>query len=283
MAKKKAAKEEKGEETAAPAPGAADSQECLLEEELKKIEEKYRETREQVNELRKKHDEVKQKTADMHQESREFANYIEARREKRHQQVVSINDDQTKQLKDLDLEEARLQAEHEAEINRINGLIRDEDFKRIKLQDELQQMADLVLLKEQNDRKIQELNEQYEKMQIADAEMLQEMKIECLKKQKEHQAFAVSTSKEEQQKLNIEAKKMVVERTTAAKRENQDLRRRLTELIEEGKSIAKERKELEEQQRKIRAEVDYLKSIKKRKVPFGLPKTSLSDRPPFRY
>jgi hypothetical protein len=210
---------------------------------------------------------------------------------------VSINDDQAQQLKDLDLEEARLQAEHEAEINRINGLIRDEDFKRIKLQDELQQMADLVLLKEQNDRKIQasrflhplpnplfqELSEQYEKMQIADAEMLQEMKIECLKKQREHQAYAVSTSKEEHQKLNMEAKKMVVERTTAAKRENQELRRRLTELIEEGKSIAKERKELEEQQRKIRAEVDYLKSIKKRKVPFELPKTSLSDRPPFRY
>ena len=194
----------------APAPGVADSHECLLEEELKKervhllqsafvwfsnlvsanwnwsanincsflivkrrpikkIEEKYRETRERVNELRKKHDDVKQKTADMHHESREFANYIETRREKRwvskiiqaphpkirHQQVVSINDDQAQQLKDLDLEEARLQAEHEAEINRINGLIRDEDFKRIKLQDELQQMADLVLLKEQNDRKIQ--------------------------------------------------------------------------------------------------------------------------------
>ena len=68
---------------------------------------------------------------------------------------MSINDDQMKQLKDLDTEEARLQAEHEAEINRINGLIRDEEFKRIKLQDELQQMADLVLLKEQNDRKIQ--------------------------------------------------------------------------------------------------------------------------------
>lgn len=249
----------------------------------RKIEEKYRETREQVNELRKKHDDVKQKTADMHHESREFANYIETRREKRHQQVVSIHDDQTKQLKDLDSEEARLQAEHEVEINRINGLIRDEDFKRIKLQDELQQMADLVLLKEQNDRKIQELHEQYEKMQIADAEMLQEMKIECLKKQKHHQTFAVSTSKEEHQKLNMEAKKMVVDRTTAAKRENQELRRRLTELIEEGKSIAKERKELEEQQRKIRAEVDYLKSIKKRKVPFELPKTSLSDRPPFRY
>lgn len=50
---------------------------------IKKIEGKYRETREKVNELRKKHDDVKQKTADMHHESREFANYIETRREKR--------------------------------------------------------------------------------------------------------------------------------------------------------------------------------------------------------
>ena len=50
---------------------------------FKKIEGKYRETREKVNELRKKHDDVKQKTADMHHESREFANYIETRREKR--------------------------------------------------------------------------------------------------------------------------------------------------------------------------------------------------------
>ena len=73
----------------------------------------------------------------------------------RHQQIVSIHDDQARQLKELDDEEARLQAAHEAEINRINGLIRDEEFKRIKLQDELQSMADLVLLKEQNDRKIE--------------------------------------------------------------------------------------------------------------------------------
>lgn len=76
-------------------------------------------------------------------------------------------------------------------------------------------------------------------MQVEDAEMLQKMKIECLEKQREYQAYAVSTSKEEQQKLNMEAKKMVVERTTAAKRENQELRRRLTELIEEGKSLGK--------------------------------------------
>ncbi|CAG5090814.1 Oidioi.mRNA.OKI2018_I69.PAR.g12726.t1.cds [Oikopleura dioica] len=284
MAKKKGEKEEKGKkgEETAPDPGVVTSQECLLEEELKKIEEKYTITRAKVNELRKKHDEVKQKTAETHEEAREFANYIEAKREKRHQQIVSIHDDQARQLKELDDEEARLQAAHEAEINRINGLIRDEEFKRIKLQDELQSMADLVLLKEQNDRKIEELKEQYARMQVEDAEMLQKMKIECLEKQREYQAYAVSTSKEEQQKLNMEAKKMVVERTTAAKRENQELRRRLTELIEEGKSLAKERTELEEHQRKIRAEVDYLKSIKKRKVPFELPKTSLSDRPPFR-
>ena len=81
--------------------------------------------------------------------------FLQSKISPRHQQIVSIHDDQARQLKELDDEEARLQAAHEAEINRINGLIRDEDFKRIKLQDELQSMADLVLLKEQNDRKIE--------------------------------------------------------------------------------------------------------------------------------
>lgn len=262
MAKKKGG-DDKGKKVEETALTSTDSSEGLLEAELKRVEEKYKETRQRVNDLRKQHDDVKQKTINMHQEAREFAHYIEQKRTKRHEQVVTIHDDQERHLRELDEEEEKLQKEHQAEIEKINGLVRDEEFKRIKLHDELQQQAEVVLLKDKNDRQIEELNAKYAKMQVDDAENLQAMKIEWLDKQRDFIASAVATSKDEIQNLQVEAKKMVIERTLSAKKQNQDLRSRLVELIQEGKSLAKQKRSIEDQQRNVRAEIDYLKSIKR--------------------
>ena len=69
---------EKGKEL-----GRSESTE-LLENELKSVEEQYRKTREQVNRLREALEKNKQKTKETFHESKEFAEYIQNKRNKRY-------------------------------------------------------------------------------------------------------------------------------------------------------------------------------------------------------
>ena len=68
---------EKGKEL-----GRSESTE-LLENELKSVEEQYRKTREKVNKLREALEKNKQKTKETFHESKEFAEYIQNKRNKR--------------------------------------------------------------------------------------------------------------------------------------------------------------------------------------------------------
>ena len=77
----------------------------LLENELLNVEKKYKATREQVNALREELRLAKLKTKEIFTESREFSEYIDKKREKRHNQIISINDDQRSMLNKLDEQE----------------------------------------------------------------------------------------------------------------------------------------------------------------------------------
>lgn len=57
---------------------------------------------------------------------------------------------------------------------------------------------------------------------------------------------------------------MVLKRTETARKVNNDLRKNLVELVDEGKGLALQKRSVEEQQRKVKAELQYLKNVKKR-------------------
>jgi len=253
----------KGEE---PGPGReigrSDSTE-LLENELKQIETKYKVTRENVNRLRDELEKNKQRIKEIHGESKEFTEYIQKKRNKRHNQIVTINDEQKAKLDLLDQEDAKAQAAHEKRIEKLNEEIRKEEFRRKKLVDAVNQQSDAMRLKERNDQRIHELEEEYTVQQLKDAEHLQNMKSECLEAKRSFKLAAQESAKESQLKLDIEARKMVSERTDAARRLNRDLRQSLVQLVGEGKYLAQQKRLVEETQRKVKAEIQYLNSVKR--------------------
>ena len=152
-------------------------------------------------------------------------------------------------------------------------------------------------LKEKNDERIQELEREYQRCQLEDAERLQsrawkitdatrsnkniklwfkgnkyffnfwaqnqQLKSECLEAKKNFKLAAQESAKESQLKLDIEARKMVAERTDAARRLNRDLRQTLVKLVGEGKHLAHQKHVVEEQQRKVKAEIQYLYSVQR--------------------
>jgi len=232
----------------------------LLENELRQIEQKYKETREKVNTLRDQHLQAKNKTKDIQNQSKEFSEYIQHKRDKRHNQIISINDDQQNKLSKLDAEEAKAQSLHDERIRQIDSEIRAEEFRRTKLLDSLNKLSDVMRLKDKNDARILELEQDFSRIQIEDAEKLQQLKYACLEAKKDFEILTQESAKDAQSKLNIEARKMVAERTEAARRLNRDLRQKLVELVAQGKMLANRKRSVEEQQRKVKAEIQYLKS-----------------------
>jgi len=235
----------------------------LLENELVSVEKKYKTTREQVNELREELRLAKLKTKEIFTESREFSEYIDKKREKRHNQIISINDDQQNMLNKLDEQEKEAQAEHEKRMNELDRQIRDEEFRRMKLNDVLSSLSHIVRLKEQNDQRIAELEADYAQMKIDDAEKLQKLKVECLEAKRSFKLAAAESAKETQLKLHQDARNLLAEKTESHRRKNNDLRKILVNLVGEAKVLSKQKKAVEEQQRKVKADIQYLSSVKR--------------------
>jgi len=235
----------------------------LLENELLNVEKKYKATREQVNTLREELRLAKLKTKEIFTESREFSEYIDKKREKRHNQIISINDDQRSMLNKLDEQERLAQEEHENQMNDLDRQIRDEEFRRIKLNDVLSSLNHIVRLKEENDQRISELEAEYAQLKIDDAEKLQKLKVECLEAKRSFKLAAAESAKETQLKLHQDARNLLAEKTESHRRKNNELRKILVNLVGEAKHLSKQKKAVEEQQRKVKADIQFLSSVKR--------------------
>merc|ERR1712131_478378 len=221
--------------------------ETLLEAELKKVEDEYKATRQKVNDLRVQNHQLREKTQEIQEESKEYSQFIDKKREKRQNRIISVHDEQQATLKRLEDEEIRLAL-----------------FKRSGLKDQLMNLSDATALKDRNDRRIKELEEEYARRQVEDSEMLQNLKAKCLRSQKEFKMASQEAAKEAKTQLKIDAHRIIKERTTQARKTNKQLRDQLIKHIDETRVLAVQRKVLESQQRNLQAEIECLKSFQKR-------------------
>jgi DNA repair exonuclease SbcCD ATPase subunit len=145
-------------------------------EELKKVEDEYKATRQKVNDLRVQNHLLKEKTQEIQEESKEYSQFIDKKREKRQNRIISVNDDQQATLKRLEDDDKQAEREHQERMAKLDEEISLALFKRSGLKDQLMNLSDSTALKDRNDRRIKELEEEYARRQIEDSEMLQNLK-----------------------------------------------------------------------------------------------------------
>jgi len=259
---KKAAKEkEQKEEAKAP---EKTEKECQLEEELQRVEEAYRTTRARVNELRVQNHTLKDKSIDIQNEAKEYLTFIDKKRETSQNHIAHVHDDQKATLARLEREDAHAEEAHKERIAALNEEMRLALFKRSGLKDQLLNLSDAINLKEKNDKRINELHVELARKKVDDADMLQDMKAECLRAQKQFKMASQEAAREAKTQLKIDAHRIIKERTTTARKTNKQLREQLIKHIDETKVLAVQRKVLEAQCRDLQAEINCLKSFKRR-------------------
>lgn len=262
--KKDAKKGDKGEKKDEVKTVEKTEKETLLEAELKKVEGEYKATRQKVNELRVQNHQLKEKTQEIQEESKEYSQFIDKKREKRQNRIISVHDEQQATLKRLEDEDKQAEIEHQARMAKLDEEIRLTLFKRQGLKDQLMNLSDATNLKDKNDRRIKELEDEFSRRQVEDSEMLQNLKAKCLRSQKEFKLASQEAAKEAKTQLKIDAHRIIKERTTQARKTNKQLRDQLIKHIDETKVLAVQRKVLESQQRNLQAEIECLKSFQKR-------------------
>jgi len=262
--KKDAKKGDKGEKKDDVKTVEKTEKETLLEAELKKVEDEYKATRQKVNELRVQNHQLKEKTQEIQEESKEYSQFIDKKREKRQNRIISVHDEQQATLKRLEDEDKQAEIEHQARMAKLDEEIRLALFKRQGLKDQLMNLSDATNLKDKNDRRIKELEDEFARRQVEDSEMLQNLKAKCLRSQKEFKLASQEAAKEAKTQLKIDAHRIIKERTTQARKTNKQLRDQLIKHIDETKVLAVQRKVLESQQRNLQAEIECLKSFQKR-------------------
>lgn len=260
-AKKDAKKDDAKEEVK---PVEKTEKECQLEAELKKVEDEYKATREKVNELRVRNYMLKDKSVEIQEEAAEYLAFIDTKRQNRQSRIKAVNDQQQSTLNELEAEDARAEEEHQARLNQIHEEVRLALFKRSGLKDQLLNLSDAITLKEKNDKRIKELEAELARKKIEDAEMLQDMKAECLRAQKQFKMASQEAAKEAKTQLKVDAHKIIKERTATARKTNKQLRDQLIKHIDDTKVLGVQRKVLEAQCRDLQAEINCLKSFKRR-------------------
>jgi len=260
--KDKAGKDQKDEGK----PVEKSEKETRLEAELKKVEDEYTAAREKVNELRVQKHALKEKSSEIQEEQKEYSQFFDKMRENRQNRIISVNDEQQATLKSLEDDDTQAEAEHNARMDHIEEEIRLALFKRAGLKDQIlrENLSEVIALKERNDKRIEELREEFSRRQIEDSEMLQNMKAECLHAQKQFKMQSQLAAKEAKTQLKIDAHRIINERTTAARKTNRFLRDKVIKHIDETKVLAIQRKVLEAQQRDLKAEIQCLQSFRKK-------------------
>merc|ERR1712123_418973 len=239
--KKAAKKDEKKEEEK---PVEKSEKECQLEAELKKVEDEYKATREKVNELRLRNHMLKDKSVEIQDEAAEYLTFIDRKRQTRQSRITAVNDQQQSTLAELEEEDAGAEEKHQARLAQLHEENRLALFKRSGLKDQLLNLSDAITLKEKNDKRIKELERELAR--------------------KKFKMASQEAAKEAKTQLKVDAHKIIKERTATARKTNKQLRDQLIKHIDDTKVLGVQRKVLEAQCRDLQAEINCLKSFKRR-------------------
>lgn len=280
----KGAKEEKSEEVARPTePTGPSDREVYLRRELNNLTSELDRYKNKVDELRKENDVLQQEAKHIRVESHEYMSYMAKKTHKRQTMIVSLSDQNQKELNDIKLQMQQLLADYEEKKNALKATLLDKESQLTKARTEFHELAEYRELREDQLRKIKQLEREVLHMRGKHSETIQQLKSKFLQEKSEY----TNESDAKIQVLATESNKKAVrclnEHTTKIKHDNRSLRAELLELIRQSQVLNLHKQELENQKKQLLRETQYNEDIKRirgarqKKILERLEKTKLDD------
>nr|XP_039265015.1 coiled-coil domain-containing protein 166-like [Styela clava] len=262
---KKAAADEAPADDAenAKEPTGPTDREVYLKKELNHLTNDLERLKKQSEELRKENEVLQQEAQHTRIESHEYMSYMAKKTHKRQTTIVSLSDQNQKELEKINSQKEQMLSDYEEKKNKLKATLLEKESLLTKARKEFQDLGEYRELREDQLKKIKQLEREVLHMRGKHSDTIQQLKAKFLQEKAEY----TEESENKIQALALEANKKAVqclnEHTTNIKYENRQLRAELLNLIRKSQVLNQHKQELEEQKKQLQREQQYSEDIRK--------------------
>lgn len=242
---------------------AALDREALLQREYEQLTNHLNELKRKAERLRQENEFLQQETHKTRMESQEYMAYMAKRTQKRQNAIITLSDQNHKQLEDIHRQREELLAEFNDRRTELKNHILEKEGELSKLNKDIVDLWECKHLQQEQMSRIKELEKEVMEMRAKHSESLQSIKARFLHEKMHNekqsrqrvQALAVEASRE--------ASRCLVEHTHSIELENRQLRQELLHLIRKTQVLHAHQGELEEQRQQLLRERQYVEDLKR--------------------
>lgn len=262
---KKAAKDDApadaGEKPSEPT-GPTD-REIYLKKELNHLTNDLERLKKQAEDLRRENECLQQEAQHTRIESHEYMSYMAKKTHKRQTTIVSLSDQNQKELEKINAQKEQMLSDYEEKKNKLKAALLEKESLLTKARKEFQDLGEYRELREDQLKKIKQLDREVLHMRGKHSDTLQQLKAKFLQEKADY----TEESENKIHALALEANKKAVqclnEHTTNIKQENRHLRAELLDLIRKSQVLNQHKQELEEQKKQLLREQQYSEDIRR--------------------
>ncbi|XP_078609868.1 coiled-coil domain-containing protein 166-like [Branchiostoma floridae x Branchiostoma japonicum] len=249
--------------TAAPSaePPEGEDREELLAKQLQSVNDELAEKKRRVEELRKENEWLQQEAHQTRVESHEYMSYMAKKTHKRQSTIVSLSDQNQKEIEKLQQEKSEVLAEYEQKKAGLRQLLLERENELAKTKKELQELDEFKKLQADQISRIKDLEREVLKMRGVHSDTLQQLKAQFLKEKSDYQHESDQRITSMGKLANKEAARCLDEHTQMIKLENRQLRHELLNLIKETRALHEHKLRLEDQRKELLREQQYAKDL----------------------
>nr|XP_002132105.1 coiled-coil domain-containing protein 166-like [Ciona intestinalis] len=262
--KGKKAAEEKPETSQPTDEGLGPSdREVLLQKECDGLTSDLSRLKQEVDELRKENEFLQEEAQQTRIESHEYMSYMAKKTHKRQTTIISLSDQNERELDKINRQKELMLADYEEKKTALKTSLLEKENLLAKANKEFQDLAEYRELREEQLKKIKQLEREVLRMRGKHSDTIQQLKSQFLQEKAEY----TDESEEKIQELAKEANKKAVlclaEHADSIKQENRTLRAELLELIKKSRILNQHKKKLEDQKHELLREKQYSEDIRR--------------------
>ncbi|XP_077185855.1 coiled-coil domain-containing protein 121 [Paroedura picta] len=255
------AREEPAVTRGAAEDGVPSQEAALLLQDYERVCQELEGLKVQRGQLREQNDFLQQEAQRLQSESLEFMGYLAKRVQKRQDAAVSLSEENRQMLGEIRQQHQEVLAHFREQEAAVRDELLHKEAELARLSSDLEGLGEIRALQQEQVAQIQALQHQLAAAQKQQVERLQETKAHFLQQKAAHEKDAREQAEHMAQQAQEVATRCQREHSEAIKRQNQELRQELQQLVQRANQLRKHKQRLEEQAHQLRQEHCYLQEI----------------------
>lgn len=225
--------------------------EARLQDEHNQLVAEQEGLRRRLEQLRRENEFLQEEAERVRLESQEYLLYMSKRGQRRQDVIISLNDQNQRELQNIQRQKQELESRFSAEEQNLRDLLLRREAELNSLGTELAELEPMKELQKEQVSLIKHLEDEVMAHRGKHAETLLRVKSAFLREKTQCQQNSEQQLNQLAQKAQKEAKKALQEVSTKVKEENQGLTQELLHLIQQYRLLQVQKKRLEEKNQEL--------------------------------